>query len=50
MANEYRVSYAYVCKRSRTSNKSDVVVPFGARSLRESGGNHWGFGLGGRRI
>ena len=23
-----------------------VVVPYGARSLRESGGNRWGFGLG----
>ena len=27
-----------------------VVVPLGAESLCESGGNHWGFGLGGGRI
>ena len=27
-----------------------VVVPFGSASLRESGGNRRGFGLGGRRI
>ena len=27
-----------------------VVVPYGAWSLRESGGNRWGFGLGGGRI
>ena len=28
----------------------NVVVPFGSGSLRELGGNHWGFGLGERRI
>ena len=32
------------------STSSHVVMPFGFRSLRESGGNRRGFGLGGRRI
>mgnify|MGYP006872728963 CR=1 FL=1 len=31
----------------RAADSDYDVMPFGARLLRESGGNHWGFGIGG---
>ena len=41
------VAIERLVQRKGTFNRKDVVVPFGAGSLRESGGNRRGFGLGG---
>ena len=45
MWNKYDYSYDYAL-----SSVQNAVVPFGSGSLRESGGNHQGFGLGEIRI
>ena len=37
-------------RNTRFLYPTSVVVPFGSGSLRESGGNRRGYGLGGRRI
>ena len=36
-----------VKQRRYRMNPNYAVVPYGAKSLRKSGGNRWGFGLGG---